>query len=117
MESSEGKIEDLVAHRLLERAEVSVKHRGQRAKDKLKNEQEPAIGTPLPAHEAIATIEPDFVKIEKNLASFGFFTPSSKRIKNAKAKTITFTRWIDGKRIEAKVTIAPAALYGLPITG
>ena len=58
----------------------------------------------------------DFVKVEKNLTSLGFFTPSSKKIKNAKAKVISFTRVIDGKRVEAKVTIAPAALYGLPIT-
>ena len=58
----------------------------------------------------------DFVKVEKNLTSLGFFTPSSKKIKNAKAKVISFTRVIDGKRVDAKVTIAPAALYGLPIT-
>lgn len=58
----------------------------------------------------------DFVKVEKNLTSLGFFTPSSKKIKNAKAKMISFTRVIEGKRVEAKVTIAPAALYGLPIT-
>lgn len=59
---------------------------------------------------------PDFVKVEKNLNSLGFFTPSSKASRGAKAKTITFTRMIDGKKVEAKVTIAPAALYGLPVT-
>jgi Replication initiator protein A len=58
----------------------------------------------------------EFVKIEKNLASLGFFTPSSKRVGNKKAKTVTFIKVIDGKRVEAKATIAPAALYGLPIT-
>jgi hypothetical protein len=46
----------------------------------------------------------------------GFFTPSSKRVGNKKAKTVTFIKVIDGKRVEAKATIAPAALYGLPIT-
>ncbi|HEY8459652.1 MAG TPA: replication initiator protein A [Blastocatellia bacterium] len=58
----------------------------------------------------------DFVKVEKNLNSLGFFTPSSKAIKGTKAKTITFSRTVDGKKVEAKVTIAPAALYGLPVT-
>ena len=58
----------------------------------------------------------DFVKVEKNLNSLGFFTPSSKAIKGTKAKTITFTRMVDGKKVEAKVTIAPAAIYGLPVT-
>jgi hypothetical protein len=58
----------------------------------------------------------EFAKVEKNLMSLGFFTPSSKRIKEAKAKTITINTKVDGNRIEAKATILPAALYGLPIT-
>src|SRR5215472_10736370 len=58
----------------------------------------------------------DFIKIEKNLASLGFFTPSSKRIKGARKKTITFTKVIDGKRVEARANILPSAEYGLPIT-
>jgi hypothetical protein len=68
---------------------------------------------------ARATIElptTDVVKVEKNLTSLGFFTPSSKAIKGAKAKTITFTRMVEGRKVEAKVTIAPAAIYGLPVT-
>src|SRR3984885_3625781 len=58
----------------------------------------------------------EFVKVEKNLASLGFFTPSSKRTRNEKSKTVAVTIVIDGKRIEAKATIAPTALFGLPIT-
>jgi hypothetical protein len=58
----------------------------------------------------------EFVKIEKNLASLGFFTPSSRRIRDAKAKVIGFVKVINGKRVEAKATIAPASLYGLPNT-
>src|SRR5262249_16211419 len=68
---------------------------------------------------ATATVElpaADVVKVEKNLTSLGFFTPSSKAIKGAKAKTITFTRMVEGKKVEAKVTIAPTAIYGLPVT-
>jgi hypothetical protein len=59
----------------------------------------------------------ELIKIEKNLASLGFFTPSSKRIKGVKKKSITFAKVIDGKRVEARATILPSAEYGLPITG
>src|SRR5438874_13305255 len=59
----------------------------------------------------------EFVKVEKNLASIGFFTPSSKRTRNEKAKTVAVTITLDGKRVDAKATIAPTALFGLPITG
>ena len=40
-----------------------------------------------------------FAKVEKSLASLGFFTPSSRRIKNQKVKRIGFTREIDGKQV------------------
>ena len=33
-----------------------------------------------------------FTKVEKSLASLGFFTPSSRRIKNQKVKRVGFTR-------------------------
>lgn len=70
-----------------------------------------------PARKATTALgKPDFIKLEKNLVSLGFFTPSSRRIKNEKAKTITFTRFVDGNRVEAKVTIVPASLFGLPVT-
>jgi plasmid replication initiation protein len=58
----------------------------------------------------------EFVKVEKNLASLGYFTPSNKRIKDVKAKEITFTRVIDGIKVEASATIVPAAIFGLPTT-
>ena len=69
---------------------------------------------PITASETAA--EADFVKIEKNLAELGFFTPASKRVKNLKSKTISFTREIDGNRVDCKVTFVPGALYGLPST-
>lgn len=56
------------------------------------------------------------IRLEKNLASLGFFTPSSKRTKQSKAKTVVFTRFAGDRRIEARATIVPAALYGLPVT-
>src|SRR6266446_4247327 len=58
----------------------------------------------------------EFVKVEKNLASLGFFTPSSKRLQNAQEKSFTITTVSDGKRLELKGTIIPSAKYGLPIT-
>jgi hypothetical protein len=104
METSDH-FQDLIARRLLTEAEGTVK--------------QPAIGTTerqLAPRKKAALRTPDFIKIEKNLISLGFFTPSSKRIKDEKSKTITFTKIIDGKRIEAKATIVPAAIYGLPVT-
>lgn len=108
MEPSADKIEELIARRLLTQAEEMMKRKVPR-----KAEEAPLQ---LKHEEQEALVSPDFVKIEKNLTSLGFFTPSSRRIKNEKAKTITFMRVTDGTRVEAKVTIVPAALYGLPVT-
>ena len=58
----------------------------------------------------------DFIHIEKNLAALGFFTPSSKRIKGSKKKTILFSKEINGKRVEVRANILPSAEYGLPVT-
>ena len=60
--------------------------------------------------------EPEFVKAEKNLTAMGFFTPSSNKLRDVKSKTVQTTRMVDGKPVQTKVTIAPAALYGLPVT-
>lgn len=59
--------------------------------------------------------EPDFVRMEKNIAGFGFFTPSSKRIKNV-PKLIKFTQTVDGNRVEAQIKISGNVEYGMPIT-
>lgn len=64
----------------------------------------------------ISRREQEFVSIEKNIASFGFFTPTSKRVKNTPPKIIKFTRVIDNQRVEAKVTISGNTLYGMPST-
>jgi hypothetical protein len=58
----------------------------------------------------------DFVAIEKNLASLGYFTPSNKRVRTQTTKTVTFTKIVDGKRLQAKATIIPGATFGLPTT-
>jgi len=59
---------------------------------------------------------PDFVKVEANLASLGFFTPSSKRIRSTTSKVVTLVRTIAGKKVKVSATIVPAAIYGLPVT-
>ena len=57
-----------------------------------------------------------FVRVEKNLASLGFFTPSHKKISGAKKKTIVWNKEREGKRVEVRAVILPSAVYGLPIT-
>jgi hypothetical protein len=63
-----------------------------------------------------STVAGRFTKVEKSLASLGFFTPSSRRIKDQKVKRIDFTRDVEGKRVEATADIVPSAMFGLPIT-
>jgi len=58
----------------------------------------------------------EIVRVEKNLNTFGYFTPSSKRLR-VTSKTVSLqVRTEDGRRIEAKATIYPAAELGLPTT-
>ena len=58
----------------------------------------------------------NIVRIEKNLTSLGFFTPSNKKIKGLNAKTVVFGRQIEGRRVVTQVVILPSAAYGLPVT-
>jgi hypothetical protein len=58
----------------------------------------------------------DFVKIEKNLNTLGFFTPAKHRGAKAREKVVYFRRELNGKTIEAQATILPSAKYGLPTT-
>lgn len=63
------------------------------------------------------SIEPkEFVKIEKNLNSLGFFTPAKHRGAKAQEKVVVFRRELNGKTVEAQATILPSAKYGLPTT-
>ena len=58
----------------------------------------------------------EIVRVEKNLNTFGYFTPSSKRLKVPSKSVILQVRTDDGRRIQAKATIFPAAELGLPTT-
>jgi hypothetical protein len=76
----------------------------------------PPLDQALSLHTESPRALPDFIKAEKNLLSLGLFTPSSKEVRKAKAKTIGFVRIQGNQRIEASVTIAASAIYGLPDT-
>jgi len=75
----------------------------------------PQVPVGASSKEQVLTV--DFIKVEKNLASLGFFTPSNKNIRGTKEKKISITRQADGSRIEVRAVILPSAAYGLPITG
>jgi hypothetical protein len=69
------------------------------------------------SYDSAAVQRRDFVKVEKNLSTLGFFTPSKSRGKvDLVEKTIRFKREINGKTVEAEATILPSAKYGLPTT-
>jgi hypothetical protein len=70
----------------------------------------------LPQSQCTKSPSTKFIHIEKNLASLGFFTPSTKKIKSAKKKIILFTRDINGKNAQLRAVILPSAEYGLPVT-
>src|ERR1041385_8199744 len=110
MPESNEPLEDLIAGRLLAKAEQETKNP---TNDPGGERQDPST---VVATTDSKSLQADFVKIEKNLASLGFFTPSSKRIKSEKSKVISFSRILDGKKVEGSATIAPTAIYGLPIT-
>ena len=58
----------------------------------------------------------EIVRVEKNLNTFGFFTPSSKRLHQSSKSVSLQVRTEDGRRMDAKATIFPAAELGLPTT-
>jgi len=69
-----------------------------------------------PTAPALAAEPKEFVKIEKNLNTLGFFTPAKHRGAKSREKVVFFRRELNGKTIEAQATILPSAKYGLPTT-
>jgi len=60
---------------------------------------------------------PDFVKVEKNLNTLGFFSPAKSRSLAIKTeKIVRFRREVNGRVVDAQATILPSAKYGLPTT-
>ena len=59
---------------------------------------------------------PLFVRTEKNLVALGFFTPTSKRVKDPREKVIRFKRASASGTVEGSIRIVTAGRYGLPST-
>src|SRR6185312_1163793 len=58
----------------------------------------------------------EIVRVEKNLNTFGYFTPSSKRLRVRSKNVQLQVRTDDGRRVDASATIFPSAEFGLPNT-
>lgn len=70
----------------------------------------------IPQSETAPAPPLEVIKIEKNLNSLGFFTPSHKGLDNKKSKSISISREDRGRKIQAKATIFPSPDHGLPTT-
>ena len=131
-ESQQEELEELLATRLIKQVEaedfIDVKHvaenDGQEVMEGLVELSKPrkleiASDESTHTHDistATDALPATFTKIEKSLASLGFFTPSSRRLKGTIVKRISFTREHEGKRIDVSAEIIPSAMFGLPIT-
>ena len=73
---------------------------------------QPLLPAVLPTTKSVREV----VRVEKNLNTFGFFTPSSKRLRVPSKSVSLQVRTDDGRRVQAKATIFPAAEFGLPTT-
>ena len=70
----------------------------------------------LPRSEATPATPLEVIKIEKNLNSLGFFTPSHKGLNSSKSKSISISRDDRGRKMQARATIFPSPDHGLPTT-
>jgi hypothetical protein len=70
-----------------------------------------------PASDVTTGVVRDFVRVEKNLSTMGFFTPSKSRAQGElREKVIRFKRELGGKMIVAEASIIPSVTLGLPTT-
>lgn len=59
----------------------------------------------------------EVVRVEKNLNTIGFFTPSSKKLIGVTSKSVKIpVRSATGQYVDARATIFPSAEFGLPTT-
>lgn len=115
MEESFEALQELIAKRLVAVTNSDARQ-GTLSENKNKSESaENETDERLIVPEKRTLTDPDFVRVEKNIAAFGFFTPSSKRIKNV-PKVIKFSQTVEGNKVEAEVTISGSMKYGMPIT-
>ena len=70
-----------------------------------------------PSSETTTVAARDFVRLEKNLSTIGYFTPTKGKGKSqVHEKTIRIKRQVGDKVVVAEATILPVARYGLPTT-
>ncbi len=56
------------------------------------------------------------IRVEKNLAALGFFSPGKKDLKDPREKIVRFHRIVEGRKTESSVKIVAGGSYGLPGT-
>src|SRR5215210_2754634 len=103
MELSATELQNIIPKELLMDAELDVKQ--------TKNQKKISSQANLITIDEDMKLDhqPDFVKIETDLVALGFFTPSSKKIKNVKEKTIVIIRRTDGEKTPLFINIIPSA--------
>lgn len=73
-----------------------------------------------PQQQALIPEKParlEVVRVEKNLNTIGFFTPSSKKLIGVASKSVVIqVRSSTGQRVDARATVFPSAEFGLPTT-
>jgi hypothetical protein len=85
-------------------------------KTEMKNKQPAAGETNLVLKEERSLTDPEFVKYEMSLFKMGYFSVTSRNLKNVKKKVISYTRTVDGKELQGRLEIYPSAQYGAPST-
>lgn len=116
-EDKTTELEEILARRLVRQFDVGVGEAGEALNQPAKESDESSSTELEPgATTRNLRVPTTFAKVEKSLISLGFFTPSSRRIKNQRIKRIGFTRSIDGKKVNATAEFHPSPVFGLPIT-
>lgn len=116
MEESFEALQQLIAKRLINGAETNIEQGALNEEKENLETVETQTEHRLIVPDKQDLLEPDFVRVEKNIAAFGFFTPSSKRVKNSKPKIIKFTQTVEGNKVEAEVKIIGHVELGMPTT-
>jgi hypothetical protein len=90
---------------------------------KKKTNLKPVDGGKAPEHGAGAGTPEwsesgaEFIRVEKDVITIGFFTPTSKELKKTRVKTVPFTQAVPGGHpVEVVIRIVTGGDYGLPGT-
>lgn len=114
----------MLARLLIRRAEDDVSNEGETRGETVADNE--TIPPGVEEHDVVAPkpqladesshLTTTFAKVDKSLISLGFFTPSSRRIRNQKIKRISFTRTVDARKVDVSAEFHPSPVFGLPIT-